>query len=131
MTRLRPAVATLLLAVLACGSGVHLAALQTAAWAGMLWTYSSTESSITEAARKTFSGEHPCKLCMVVKQASKESPSSPAKAVETAKRFDLLAAETAAELASPFRGTFTHPRPADLAAEARREAPPVPVPIVG
>jgi hypothetical protein len=131
MTRLRPAVATLLLAVLACGSGVHLAALQTAAWAGMFWTYSTTEGSVAEAARKTFGGEHPCKLCTVVKEASKETPSSPVKAVETAKRFDLLAAETAAALASPFRGTFSHPRPADLAADTRHEAPPVPVPIVG
>lgn len=131
MTRLRPALAILLLAVLACGSGAHLAALQTAGWAGMLLSYASTEGSMTEAARKTFSGEHPCKLCNVVKEASKESSSSPVKAVETAKRFDLLANETAAGLAAPFRGIFSHPRPADLAADARREAPPVPVPIVG
>lgn len=45
--------------------GVHWSLLQSAAWIGMVVTYSS-EGSFTEAVSKTFDGSHPCQLCKLV-----------------------------------------------------------------
>ena len=46
--------------------GGHWAVLQSAAWAGMLVSYSRA-ATVQEAWSKTFDGQHPCKLCRIVK----------------------------------------------------------------
>jgi hypothetical protein len=51
--------------------GGHWVVLQTAAWVGMTVEYSKTES-LPEALSKTFDGQHPCKLCVAVKQGRSE-----------------------------------------------------------
>ncbi|HEY2951339.1 MAG TPA: hypothetical protein VGK40_02085 [Verrucomicrobiae bacterium] len=51
--------------------GGHWAVLQTAAWVGMVISYSQ-DSPLKEAVVKTFDGRHPCKLCKAV-QAGKTS----------------------------------------------------------
>lgn len=52
--------------------GGHWIALQSAAWVGMVISYSQ-EDSFVGALEKTFDGKHPCELCIVVKKGhSKE-----------------------------------------------------------
>ena len=46
--------------------GGHWFALQSAAWLGMAVNFSKTES-VSVALQKTFDGQHPCKLCKIVK----------------------------------------------------------------
>ena len=58
-------------AALAVGSGAHWVALQTVAWATMLVDY-SREASLIVAVEKTFDGEHPCALCLTVKDGEKQ-----------------------------------------------------------
>jgi hypothetical protein len=45
--------------------GLHWAALQSIAWAGMLLNYSRSES-VASAIVKTFDGRHPCPLCKAI-----------------------------------------------------------------
>lgn len=51
--------------------GGHLTLLQTIAWGNMLKNFSRT-ASFTEAAKKTFDGDHPCALCKVVKESKNQ-----------------------------------------------------------
>jgi hypothetical protein len=46
-------------------SGVSLALLQTAAWAGMLASRAPT-LGVAESVKSTFDGKHPCPLCRAV-----------------------------------------------------------------
>ena len=124
-------VAALLLGVLACGAGAHFAALQAVAWAGMVWNYSASAGSLVEGTLKTFSGEHPCKMCTRIKDASQKDPQSPTKAVVMAKKTEMIALPEAKDLGPQRRGDFAYPRERGLCALARFESPPVPVPIIG
>jgi hypothetical protein len=45
--------------------GLHWAALQSVAWAGMLLSYSRS-GSMAAAIEKTFDGRHPCPLCKAI-----------------------------------------------------------------
>jgi hypothetical protein len=45
--------------------GLHWAALQSIAWAGMLLNYSRS-GSVASAIVKTFDGKHPCPLCQAI-----------------------------------------------------------------
>ncbi len=56
--------------------------LQTFAWGNMLRNFSRT-ASLTEAAKKTFDGEHPCALCKVVKESKKQEERKPLLKVES------------------------------------------------
>lgn len=131
MFRCRRVAAALLLGVLACGGGMHFAALQTVAWAGMVWTYSATTGSLVEGTRKAFDGEHPCTLCTRIKEVSAQTQQSPVKIFETAKKIDLMVLPRGSDMRPRRGGDFSYPRPRDAWASARAEAPPQPVPIVG
>ena len=48
--------------------GLHWAALQSIAWAGMLLDYSRS-GSVASAFEKTFDGQHPCPLCNAIHKA--------------------------------------------------------------
>ena len=50
--------------------GFHWAFLQSVAWVGMMVNFSS-EGSVKEAIVKTFDGQHPCKLCKIVRDGKK------------------------------------------------------------
>lgn len=50
---------------LCAGLGLHWAALQSVAWAGMLVSYART-GSVATAITKTFDGKHPCPLCKAI-----------------------------------------------------------------
>ena len=52
--------------------GAHWILLQSVAWMGMVVTYSQTDS-LTVAISKTFDGQHPCKICKVVRKGQQAS----------------------------------------------------------
>lgn len=53
--------------LLSLSLGLHWAVLQTAAWAGMFLERVQTES-VSAAIEKTFDGEHPCRVCLLVRE---------------------------------------------------------------
>ncbi len=53
------------------------AVLQSVAWIGMVISYSQ-DATIPEAISMTFDGEHPCKMCKVVKEGRKAEKEQPA-----------------------------------------------------
>ena len=61
---------TLLGLTLAVVLGAHWLLLQSVAWVGMVVSYSQS-APLTEAISMTFDGEHPCKLCIAVKEGKK------------------------------------------------------------
>jgi hypothetical protein len=65
--------------------GLHWAALQSVAWAGMLVNFSRT-GSVAEAVAKTFDGQHPCPLCMAL---SKSEQGSKKQEFQAARKLDM------------------------------------------
>lgn len=53
------------------------AMLQSFAWVGMVISYSQ-DATLSEAISMTFDGEHPCKMCKVVKEGRKAEQEQPA-----------------------------------------------------
>ena len=67
-------------AALALSIGLHWGVLQSAAWLGMVVSYSQ-DAPLKEALAKTFDGKHPCPLCKAIakgRRSEKESESAPA-----------------------------------------------------
>ncbi len=82
--------------LLVCFSlGMHWAVLQGVAWTGM-FVANLNEGSVTEAVEKTFDGEHPCPLCLAVKEGQKkEKDDSKPLTVKSVKKFEaVLVVET-------------------------------------
>jgi hypothetical protein len=52
--------------------GAHWAFLQSAAWLGMVVTYTLETGSLNQGISDTFDGNHPCQLCVVVKKGQQE-----------------------------------------------------------
>jgi hypothetical protein len=111
-------------------AGGHWGALQTVAWAGMLWSYSQAEGSLLTGVKKTFDGEHPCTMCDSIKTAKSKEQSKPVTLVST-KKIETFPAPLCAAL--PPRGCreFMFPDLAVVRPATRADAPPVPVPIAG
>ena len=63
-------VAASLVAVLAMLGG-HWLVLQSAAWAGMIVDYSQ-HGSLAKAIERTFDGDHPCPLCLKIREGRQE-----------------------------------------------------------
>lgn len=63
-------------------AGGDLLVLQVAAWSGMIATRTA-EQGLTEAVKTTFDGEHPCRLCSMVQEASAEEEKAPASSTST------------------------------------------------
>jgi hypothetical protein len=91
LKRMRYVAHWLLIGTLFLSFGGGLAVLQTFAWGKMLVGYSST-SSLQEAVKKTFDGEHPCSLCKVVKENKKKEEKKPLLKAESKKEAPLTAA---------------------------------------
>jgi hypothetical protein len=110
-------------------AGGHWGALQTVAWAGMLWNYTQAEGSLLTGVKKTFDGEHPCTMCDSIKTAKSKEQSQPVTVVSS-KKIETFPAPLCAAL--PPRGCrdFVFPGGSVVNPGARTEAPPVPVPIV-
>lgn len=115
--------------VLALSLGLHWAVLQTAAWAGMLVSY-SRQASFAEAVAWTFDGQHPCRLCHLVREgrAAEKAPDTlPAMQVKL-DPAPLPAAAGIVPLPDAPRRLGGFPPPAALS--ARTEAPLLPPPRV-
>jgi hypothetical protein len=109
-------------------AGGHWGAMQTMAWAGMLWNYTQADGSLLSGVKKTFDGEHPCTMCKSIKTAKKTEQSKPVTVVAL-KKIESLPAPTCTALPLRDCRDFVFPDVADASPAARAEAPPVPVPI--
>jgi hypothetical protein len=109
-------------------AGGHWGALQSVAWAGMLWNYTQTDGSLLTGVKKTFDGEHPCTMCTSIKTA-KEKEKSKAVIVVSSKKIETFPAPLRAMLPPRDCREFVFPDAADVSPAARADAPPVPVPI--
>jgi hypothetical protein len=69
--------------------GGHWALLQSIAWIGMFAKFSQT-CSLAEAWVKTFDGNHPCKLCIVVQEGKKSQQKQEPVPVQTKLDFFIL-----------------------------------------
>ena len=110
-------------AALIIAVGGHWSVLQSVAWVSMAVTYSQTDS-LEIALKKTFGGQHPCKLCIAVKEGKQEEQKQPVLKIETKLDFVCLQAIAYVHPALPF--TLLSP-PSDVALP-RAEAPPTPPP---
>jgi hypothetical protein len=109
-------------------AGGHWGALQSVAWAGMLWDYTQAEGSLLTGVKKTFDGEHPCTMCDSIKTAKSKEQSKPVTLIAT-KKIETFPAPLCAALPPRDCREFVFPPSAGVRAAARTEAPPVPVPI--
>lgn len=103
--------------------GGHLAVLQGAAWATMLWDY-SREASFTEAAEKTFSGANPCSLCKTVAKTRQQEEKIPA-TLKVEKIPTVFLTFSQPVLGSPFPREFCYPLAGDSAVPVRPGTPPM------
>ena len=110
-------------------AGGHWGALQTVAWAGMLWNYTQADGSLLSGVQKTFDGEHPCTMCDSIKTAKEKEQSKPATLVAM-KKIEAFPAPLRAALPLRDCRDFAFPAAADVRPVARADAPPVPVPIL-
>ena len=111
-------------------AGGHWGALQTVAWAGMLWNYTQADGSLLTGVKKTFDGEHPCTMCTSIKTAKEKERTSPVTVVAL-KKLEAFPAPLRAVLPPRDCREFVFPDAADVRPVARADAPPVPVPIAG
>ena len=109
-------------------AGGHWGALQSVAWAGMLWNYTQTDGSLLSGVKKTFDGEHPCTMCTSIKTAKEKERTSPVTVVAL-KKLEAFPAPLRAVLPPRDCREFVFPDSGDLRPAARADAPPVPVPI--
>ena len=70
--------------------GGHWFALQSAAWLGMAVNFSRTDS-VSVALQKTFDGQHPCKLCKIVKAGKASEKKQDLQKLEVKIDFQLVA----------------------------------------
>jgi len=111
-------VAALILAV-----GGHWAALQSVAWVSMAVTYSKT-APLSVALKKTFDGEHPCRLCLAVKKGQQQE--SQREMIKIEAKLDFLCLQQFAYVHPALPFSLLSPR-SDVALP-RAEAPPTPPP---
>lgn len=114
---------TLLGLSLAVLLGGHWLLLQSVAWVGMIVTYSQT-STLSEAISMTFDGEHPCRMCLVVKEGKKAEKKE--MQLKADMKFEFVSAERIQFLPPLLASTVL--RSDSMSALARSEAPPGPPP---
>lgn len=86
---LRQLTHTLIVAALVFSIGLHWVVLQSAAWAGMIVSYSVREGSLVTGLSQTFDAEHPCALCGAVAFGMKQEKKDPRQQQETSKKMLL------------------------------------------
>lgn len=106
------------------GTGAHWAALQGAAWAGML-AARVQRTSWAEAVASTFSGTKPCRMCRVVERGSAADP-RPVPPLR-ARGADFAAATSPVLVVRIIAETLEAPSPESP--QSRGTAPAVPPPI--
>ena len=122
---MRAALKTITVLVLVLTLGLHWALLQTVAWTGMIISY-SCDASLGEAVSKTFDGQHPCKMCKVIKQARAEEKQQQKQETKPDSKIKLALPEIAFSLISP--ASESELPSVDQWATARNYEPPKPRP---
>lgn len=90
--------------------GLHTVVIQSAAWAGMLVSYSMKSGSVVRAMSETFDGEHPCELCKLAQQQAENEPADDKQTpkVDGKIKVDLIAEEMPAiVISAPPPNVFT------------------------
>jgi hypothetical protein len=103
--------------------GGHWALLQSAAWLGMVVSFSQTDS-VSVALEKTFDGQHPCPVCKLVKAGQASEKKQDLQKLET--KLDFLTDAGSCALFPP--RPIRHFTPASECADASRAAPLLPPP---
>lgn len=103
--------------------GGHWALLQSAAWIGMAVSFSQCEP-VSVALQKTFDGEHPCKLCKLVKAGKASEQKRDLQKLEGKLDFNLVAGACGLFPPKPFRHFIPESERARLRAEAPLLEPP-------
>lgn len=109
--------------------GLHWAVLQTVAWTAMLIERLPTQS-LTSAVVTTFDGQHPCQLCLAIRDGksatSKESATSPSPSSTGLKLEAWVRLESVPTLFAS--GPVVHGRRSVGVATLRGDPPPLPPP---
>ena len=103
--------------------GGHWAVLQSIAWVGMAVNFSKT-APLSVALKKTFDGDHPCRLCVAVKEGQQDEQKRSVIKVET--KLDFLCFRSVAYLPPELPVTLL-PVSSEFALP-RAHAPPLPPP---
>lgn len=77
-----------IIVMLTLSLGAHWALLQSVAWAGMIFDY-STEAGLRQGISMTFDGDHPCSLCNVIEEAKDQDQQQDETTVQPAKDLKL------------------------------------------
>lgn len=104
--------------------GLHWVALQSVAWTTMV-IERTCSTSFRSALSTTFDGQHPCRLCEVVKAGKSAEEST--KAAFKLPKLEGFAVAVVSWTTGPRQGADLIPAPAFPAA-SRPEAPPLPPP---
>jgi hypothetical protein len=103
--------------------GGHWAALQSAAWVGMAVSFARTDT-LSVSLQKTFDGQHPCKLCKIVKAGKAAEKKQDLLKLEAKLDFQLVAGSCGLFPPRPIR----HFTPQSERADSLSPAPPLPPP---
>lgn len=126
---LRRTTRILIVAVLMFSIGLHWIVLQSAAWAGMLVTYTVREGSLLIGMSQTFDNEHPCPLCSAIKKG-RHSEKKETRSTEQKKKLDLTLGIFSRVILTPPSPTLS-PLPIFADGIVRRTKPPHPPPRRG
>ncbi len=112
--------------LLALSIGLHWSVLQTVAWTGMFVGFVQT-GSFSEAISKTLDGQHPCRLCKVIKQGrAEEQQRTQEQSTKPGSKLDAAIVWEPAEFV--FLVALEPPPRLEFSALSRGEAPPKPRP---
>jgi len=113
----------LLVAALAISIGLHWALLQSVAWVSMVVSYAQS-APLGEALSKTFDGQHPCKICKVVKEGKKSEKQQQFQ--KSAAKIDFFLAQSLVKIFPPVVAPSRAPMCVEMSALI--SSPPVPPP---
>lgn len=85
----RPLARLLIGSALVLSIGLHWVVLQSAAWAGMIVSYSLQQGSLVTGVSQTFDNEHPCPLCSAIKKGTQSEKKDTRKQEEAQKKLVL------------------------------------------
>jgi hypothetical protein len=114
--------------VLLClGLGLHWVAIQTLAW-GVMLVERVQVVPLSEAVETTFDGEHPCRICLLVREGRAAEKTADGVPVSQVSKLDwVLRWETSTALL-PVHGSKTDGFAPVLGARSRSYPPPLPPP---
>jgi hypothetical protein len=108
--------------------GLHTVVIQSAAWAGMLVSYSLEKGSVAQAVSETFDGAHPCPLCKLA-QTTEGTPADEKQAPKADGKLKLhLIADAAPAIIISAPPSPVYPVPAEAKLHVLNHTPDTPPP---